>query len=353
MRIAVLGASGNLGTALLGRLRAGGEASVVGLVRRAPRHRPPPPYDVAAWRPCDVAAADGDRVVAELTDVFATADAVVHLAWAIQPSHDREAQRRTNVEGTRRVLEAAERAGVRHVVVASSVGAYAAAPDDAPRGEDWPTTGVPTSAYSVDKAAVERLLDEAEDRGQRIARLRPALVFQMAAGARLGRVFIGRLPVGRLLRVGLPVLPWPTGARMQAVHADDVAEAVVAVLVGGHTGAFNVAASDVLRGPEIATVTGGRVLPVPRAMARTALAAAWDLRLAGQGPGWLDLAASVPVLGTARARTELGWSPQWSGRDALADAVAGLAEGAGTASPPMRPADRGRPSLLGGQASLD
>jgi hypothetical protein len=38
------------------------------------------------WRSVDVGAADA---VSELITVFAGADVVIHLAWQIQPSHDR------------------------------------------------------------------------------------------------------------------------------------------------------------------------------------------------------------------------------------------------------------------------
>ena len=44
------------------------------------------------------------------------------------------------------------------LVYASSVGAYAPGPKDRRVPETWPTTGVESSFYSRDKAAVERLL---------------------------------------------------------------------------------------------------------------------------------------------------------------------------------------------------
>ena len=53
--------------------------------------------------------------------------------------------------------QAAVRASVPALVVASSVGAYAPGPKDERVGEDWPVTGVPGSSYSRDKADVEAL----------------------------------------------------------------------------------------------------------------------------------------------------------------------------------------------------
>ncbi|MFC4615072.1 NAD-dependent epimerase/dehydratase family protein [Cellulomonas algicola] len=344
MRVVVVGASGNVGTAVLRRLRDDGTVtSVVGIARRTPRTTPPPPYDVASWVPVDIGArVPDDEVVADLARAFAGADAVVHLAWAIQPSHDRRRLADVNVTGTRRVLEAVVRAGVPHVVAASSVGAYAPAPDDVPRSEGWATDGVRSSQYSVDKAAQERLLDEYEETHPdlAVARLRPALIFQRAAGHEITGLFLGPFVPERLLGGKVPVLPWPAGVRLQAVHADDVGSAYREAVVRQVRGAFNIAAPQVLHAEDVARVVGGEDTPVrevPVPVVRAALATAWHARVVPVGPGWLDMAVNAPILDTSRAERELGWRASWSGVDALRDVVEGMVDGAGTASPPLLP----------------
>lgn len=341
MRVVVVGASGNVGTALLRRF-ADDETvtSVVGVARRVPPGTPPAPYRVASWVGCDVT---DPGAVDTLAAAFAGADAVVHLAWAIQPSHDRRRLRDVNVAGTRRVLDAARRAGVPHVVVASSVGAYSPAPDDVPRAEGWATDGVRSSSYSLDKASVERVLDEVEaaNPGLALARLRPALVFQRSAGQEISRYFLGPWVPKRAVGGHLSVLPWPEGLRLQAVHADDVAAAFREAVVRRVRGPFNVAAPDVLRGQDLADVVSrGRLLEVPVAQARAAVAVGWHARAVPVGPGWLDMALAAPLLDTSRAERELDWRPTRSGIDAVRDLVAGIAAGAGTASPPLRPRRR-------------
>ncbi|WP_136519369.1 MULTISPECIES: NAD-dependent epimerase/dehydratase family protein [Cellulomonas] len=347
MRVVVVGASGNLGTAILRRFRADSTiTSVVGVARRAPRQAPPPPYDVAEWVACDISARNDDEetVLRTLSDAFAGAAAVVHLAWAIQPSHARAYQRQVNVEGTRRVVEAARRAGVPHVVVASSVGVYGPAVDDDLHDELFPAVGVPSSRYSVDKAAQERVLDEAEEAHPdlAIARLRPALVFQRAAGNEIKGIFLGPFVPARLLDGRLPVLPWPRAVRVQAVHADDLAEAAREAVVRQVRGAFNLAGPGILRGPDVAAVLSqAKIREVPRPVARAALSAAWHARVAPIDPGWLDLAGSVPLLDTSRAEEILAWRPRYTAVQALQEVVEGMAQGVGTASPPLTPR-RGR-----------
>lgn len=341
MRVVVVGASGNVGTAVLRRLRRDETVtSVVALARRVPHTAAPPPYDVAEWRPVDLAAGGPDeRTVDHLRRAFAGADAVVHLAWAIQPSHDRDRLRRVNVEGSRRVIEAAVLAGVPHLVTVSSVGAYSPVYDDVPRDESWPTDGIRSSDYSQDKAAQERLLDEAERRhtGLRIARVRPALVFQHAAGPEVKRLFLGPFVPRRILDGHLPVLPWPEGLRVQAVHGDDLADGIREVVVRQATGAFNLAGTGIIRAADAAQVlSGGNWREVPHAPVRRALWAAWQLRLAPIGPGWFDMAATAPLLDTSRAERELGFRPQWSSVAAMRDLLDGMLNGRGTASPPLK-----------------
>lgn len=336
MRIAVTGATGNVGTALLRRLGSEGDLSIAGIARRPPPPGAGEPYDGVRWHAADLGdPAAVDRVAPWLDGV----DAVVHLAWQIQPSHDRARLRRTNVDGTRHLLAAMERAGVSKLVYASSVGTYAPGPKDRLVDESHPTTGVASSAYSVDKAAVEALLDEAEfNRPElRITRLRQALIFQHDAGAEITRLFLGPLAPVPLLRFGrLPVVPAHPRLRAQAVHADDVAEAYLLALRSDATGAFNLATAPVLDADVLARHLRGRTVRVPLAVLRALAAASWRARLQPTDPGWLDLAAAVPLMDCTRATAQLRWTPKYDALTALDDLLAGMVRGAGTGSPAMR-----------------
>lgn len=348
MRIAITGATGNVGTALLRRLAAEPDLDVVGLTRRPPLPGAGSPYDGASWHGVDL----GDPAAPEsLAGWLAGVDAVVHLAWQIQPSHQRARLRRTNLTGTAHLLEAMRTAGVRKLVYASSVGTYAPGPKDRFVDESWPATGVSRSGYSVDKAAVEELLDRAEreDPGLRITRLRTGLVFQHDAGAEIVRYFVGPLvPVSLLRRGRLPVVPRNDRLRAQVVHADDAAEAYLRALRSDATGAFNIAGGPVLDGPVLAEELGGRTVPVPLPALRALAAAAWRARLQPTEPGWLDLAAAAPLMDCSRAGQVLDWHPRVDARRALRDLLAGMAAGAGTTSAPMRPAPRTARRLVDG-----
>lgn len=350
MKVGVIGATGNVGTALVRALREEPSVTeVLGVARRLP-DADSPPYAHVRWEAVDLAVPsrnrdDEDRVIDHLADALRGCDAVVHLAWLIQPNHQRELLRRVNVEGTRRAAEASVRAGVGHFVVASSVGAYSGVDDDEPRPESWSTDGAAgTSHYAVDKAAQEQVLDQiqAEHPELSITRVRPGLVFDADAGAEITRYFLGALVPAAALRPGmLPLLPVPAGIRLQVVHADDLADAFCRVLVQQATGAFNVATEPVLGPQELADVVdGGRFLEVPAALIRPAVAAAWKARAVAADPGWLDMGMRVPVMDTSRARDELGWQPRRGAVETLRELLDGIADGQGTDSPPMRPREQ-------------
>ncbi|GAA1824442.1 NAD-dependent epimerase/dehydratase family protein [Planosporangium flavigriseum] len=347
MRIVIVGASGNAGTALLRRLRHESDLDLVGVVRRPPPPDAGPPYDIVEWRTQDIGAPDAP---VRLREIFAGAAAVVHLAWQIQPSHDEAVLHRTNVDGSRAVIEAVTGAGVPALVYASSVGAYAPGPKDRFVDETWPTTGVRESSYSRHKAAVERLLDraEADHPALRVVRLRPGLNFQRDAGTEISRYFLGPLaPVG-LLRFGrIPLVPRNDRLRLQAVHTDDVADAYARAVFGDARGAFNIAADPVLTPELVASRFHGRTVPVPAAVLRVGADLTWRARLQPVDRGWVELALKAPLMSYEHALRELGWRPSVDAVSALRELFGGMAARARTDSPPLSAAGS-MPGRIGG-----
>jgi UDP-glucose 4-epimerase len=341
MTVAVTGASGNLGTALLRRLTApeAGVAEVRGLARRQPPEVAP--YAGVRWHLTDLGEPQSEATLADFMDGV---DAVVHLAWALQPGRQPDDLRRVNVEGTRRVVRAAATAGVGHVVHMSSIGAYAPGAVGQRVAEDWPTTGIPSAQYSRDKSEAERVVREVTARHPEIAVsvVRPTLVLQPDAGSEIGRYFLGplfygaaRLLPGSVARL-LP-LPLPRFA-VSFVHADDVADAIVRILDRRAPGPFNLAAEPLMDADALARALGTVRIPVPALAVRTAVQAAFAARLLPTEPGWVDIGTRVPALNTTRARRLLDWAPVHRGDDVLQDFVAALGRGEGAPGPLLRPA---------------
>ena len=329
MRVVVTGATGNVGTSLLDAL-AGEDAvdEIVGLVRRHPGRS----QAKVRWAQADISR---DR----LEPLFAGADAVVHLAWLIQPSRDERRTHEVNVLGSQRVFAAAASAGVSTIVHASSIGTYAQGPKDRRVDESWPTTGIPSSFYSRHKAAVERILDsfEAEHPDVRVVRLRPGLIFKGEAASEVRRLFVGPFLPSPLVRRGLiPVVPRTEGLVLQAVHSRDVAQAYRLALVRPDAaGAYNVAAEPVLDARALGELLGARPVPVPRRALRVAADLTWRARLQPTEPGWVDLGLDAPMMDCTRALDELGWTPRHDAAEAFMELFEGLRRGEGGDTPPL------------------
>lgn len=334
MRVIVTGATGNVGTSVIETLSKAPQVDeVVGLARRRP-----------AWSPPKTSWVDADVVSSNLTETFEGADAVIHLAWAIQPSHDEETLERINVDGSRRVFAAVAASGVPKLVYASSVGAYSPGPKEGRVDESWPIGATESSFYSRHKVAVEGMLDEfeAENRETKVVRLRPALIFKGDAATEIRRLFVGPFLPSFLVRSSMvPALPRIPGLRFQAVHSDDVAQAYLQAAVGEATGAFNVAADSPLGPDELAGVFDARTFPLPTSIVRTLTDLSWRLRLQPTPPGWLDMALNVPLMSSARAREELGWEPQHTAVEAVEELLEGIRHGQGYPTPPLEQAGVG------------
>lgn len=330
MRVIVTGATGNVGTSVLASLaRERDVTEIVGVARRLPELQIPKTKFVSA----DVAADD-------LTSVFQGADAVVHLAWLLHGSHGE--LERVNVHGSLRVFDSVVRAGVPQLVVASSIGAYAAGPKDERVDEQWPTTGIPTSLYSRQKVRIERALDELQHAQHDlvVTRLRSALIFKRRASTEIKRLFIGRwVPPWVFSSGAVRLVPETRGLRLQVVHSLDVGDAFCRAVTRKIGGAFNIAAEPPLNPDRLVRALDAKPIWVPQRVLRSAVKISYGLGLQPTSPGWVDLAFNCPLMSTAKASVKLGWTPQYSSVDAIRELFMGLEQGAGMRTAPLA-ADR-------------
>lgn len=126
MRVIVVGAAGNLGTALLDELAADHEIELVMAVARRPPGRSWPKTVFHAF----------DVPIDDLTAHLAGAEAVVHLAWWFHPTYRPQVTWETNVGGSQRIFRACAAPGVCALVHASSIGACSPAPGSVAAGSE-------------------------------------------------------------------------------------------------------------------------------------------------------------------------------------------------------------------------
>lgn len=294
-RIVVTGAAGRLGSRVVALLAALDDPPEVVGVDLVPC-------------PAGLTGHQLDLATADLGPVFAGADAVLHLASVFGPVLE-GAQIDTAVEVTlaRRVLDAADAAGLTQVVVMSTATVYGPWANNAvPLTEDAPLRPHPDLALAVQKAEIERLAAEwAADHPEAVvATLRPVTVVQDGASGWLAQA----------LRATV-TLPANEETPIQYVHIADVASAVVAAWSHRLAGPVNVAPHGWL------TPTERQALdPVPkvRLPERVAVAVAdwrWRLRLAPTAPGILAYARHPWVVANDKL-VATGWAPVHSNEEA-------------------------------------
>lgn len=302
MRYLITGGSGYIGSRLVEALseRDHTEHILICDVRPPRVFRPGVEY-----RELDVRDAAGVR--AAIAD--GRPDALIHLAFILNPVHDEAAMYDIDVGGTHNVLEAAAAAGVGQVLVTSSSTAYGAFPDNpVPLTEDDPVRGVPDFEYARDKAESDRLCQLWALRNpERVMTIvRPCIVFGPGVDN-----FIVRLWTKQPFQADFG-LPDPG---IQFVHEDDVVSALAVLLDARLGGAFNVAGDGVMPAAECAEMIGLRRRRIPLALAWRIASLTWRLRASETPPGNLRFAIHPWLVSNEKLKRETGWRPRYSSRE--------------------------------------
>jgi nucleoside-diphosphate-sugar epimerase len=296
VKVVVTGASGFVGGAVAAELASRGH-EVVALVRR-------PGSEPAGTTAIAGDLNDGESLRRALT--AAQPEAIVHLAAEIAAQRSAARIEAVNVEGTRRLIEAARAAGGPKVVFASTVVTGDAGGDVLDE-----TTALPVeTAYGRSKQAGEQLL---QDSGLPFAIIRPSHVY--GPGGWYATEIVGRLrQPGRFAIVGSGANWW------DVIRVEDVASACADALERAPTGAvYHVVDDHPIQYRDFVGLTAqalnlGRPRSIPPWLARLA---------AGADPVRAVMRSARSD--NARIKAELGWEPRFpSAEQGVPDAVAEL-----------------------------
>lgn len=314
----VTGASGFVGAAIANAARGAGYRVRVLVRPSSPRTNIEPADEVVIGDMCDAAslapALRGARYLAH-----AAAD---YRLWSPDPDDII----RTNVVGTRTIMEEALRAGVERIVYTSSV-ATLALRDDTSADEAHP---LPESeaigAYKKSKVRAERVVEDMVQQHRL-----PAVIVNPSAP--IGPRDVKPTPTGRIIvECASGRMPGFVRTGLNLVHVDDVAAGHLAALRRGGIGeryilgGENVLLSDMLAA--IAAIVGRRpptlAFPIAALYPVAFAAEAWA-RLTGREPfatvDGLRMARHYMFFNDAKARRELGYTSR-PYREGLADAIA-------------------------------
>jgi nucleoside-diphosphate-sugar epimerase len=308
----VTGAAGQVGSQIVEQLARAGW-SVRGLSRSEASDR-----TIAALGAVPVRGDVLDR--ASLAAASQGVDVIFHTAAAITVSGGWESYRRTNLDGTAAIIEAAEKSGAK-LMHLSSVAVYGASgrygaqktSEDTPPGEIREH-----SHYARSKRESEQMVLDAHRAGRIWATaVRPDVIY----GPR-DRQFVPRM--ARALQMGVMPLLGGGKSTLAVVHSANVAEGAILAATNAAAGGrvYNLANDYDVTVREFFTLAaqglGRRVtfVPVPIWMARTALRGfrvVDRLMLGGKfavaSEGSLSFMSRDNPFSSDRAKQELGWKP--------------------------------------------
>ena len=233
MHIVVTGGAGFIGAhSSRALLAAGHRVTAVDDLSHGKREAVP---EGVALEVQDVRAPDLQHLFARLRP-----DAVLHLAAQMDvrksvadPTFDAS----VNVLGTVNVLEAAQRAGVKRLVFASSGGAVYGEQESFPAAESHPRA--PASPYGVSKLCGEEYLSLYARNGLCCLALRYANVYGPGQDPH-GEAGVVAIFANKMLAGAQPVVNGDGGQTRDYVHVEDVARANVLALQSTAQGALNV-----------------------------------------------------------------------------------------------------------------
>lgn len=320
MKILVTGGSGFIGSAVIRALLERHE-DVRALIR------PSSPRDNLAGLPVEIMLGDLNDPPS-LKRATQGCQAVFHVAadyrlWVPDP----EILYRTNIEGTRNVLEASAANRVERLVYTSSVATIGLTPEGAPADEDTPTDiGQMIGHYKRSKFEAERLVVEWTREGHGASII-------VNPSTPIGPRDIKPTPTGKMIRdAAMGRMPAYVDTGLNIVHVDDVAAGHLLALDRGRIGQRYILGGSNLTLREIfaavSELTGNRApwirLPIPALIPVAYLAEGWG-RWQGTEPrvtlDALRMARKRMFFSSAKAGRELGYEPRPIA-EAFRDAVA-------------------------------
>ncbi|TNE36682.1 MAG: SDR family oxidoreductase [Alphaproteobacteria bacterium] len=297
-KVLVTGAAGMVGRELLKELAASSAFETVATDIAAPPNLPGGMH----FQKLDVTTTDPDKVIGEVRP-----DVIIHLASIVTPPKGtgRDFAYQVDVEGTRKILEAAVAYNVRRLVVTSSGAAYGYHADNAvPLRESDPIRGNAEFAYSHHKRLVEEMLAEARE-------VHPALeqvIFRVGTvlGAGTENQITALFHRPKLLAVRGYESPFVF------IWTRDLARILMRAAEEGPAGIYNVAGDGALGISDLARILNKSVRAIPAWALKTALAIAKPLGLTQYGPEQVGFLQHRPVLDNSRLKSDFGYQPELS-----------------------------------------
>lgn len=297
MRILITGGSGYIGSLVIKMLSQQSDVQeIINIDLRLPQQQLPKVTTIRrdiSQDMCDLFGSD-ETVI----------DIAIHAAWTVDPLRDSSEQRRICIGGTKRFLDGCLAGGVKHILFVSSATAYGAHPEnDKLCDELTPLRSEYHFQYSSEKRESESLF-------QRYANEHPDILLQVVRPVVVAGPNVSNYIFRAITR---PVLFVAQGhdPQIQLVHEEDVARAIVAILLSRVPGSFNLAANGSISLRQMYKRLGARriiSLPLPVLLAITDWGWKNGWRVITEAPAGMVYFISYPwLVSNQRVQQEVGF----------------------------------------------
>jgi len=305
MKVALTGVSGYLGQLILPLLdKHLGVESILGLdIAPCPFHSPKCSFQTADMR------------TADFKTLLKGMDVLYHLAFVVEPPKGMTIKTidEINIQGSKNVLQGAVAAGVSKIIVASSIAAYGAHPDNPEvLTEESPLRPNADWYYSRAKGEIETFLDDLQGQHPEISiiRFRPSTFLGPSISNPMGKQYLSRSLIGT-----------KKGYRIDHCWDQDVAEAFVLALSYDRSGTFNLAGGNPITLDDAARLLEKKVIYLNHGLVSFVVRIAAALGLVPPGiRDWVDVATRGSILVSSDlAKERLGWRPRFDSAGALCE----------------------------------
>jgi UDP-glucose 4-epimerase len=245
-------------------------------------------------------------------------DVVCHLASIVTPgkNSNREFEYSVDVIGTKNVLDACVKAGVKKVIITSSGAAYGYHADNPMwLKEDHPLRGNTEFAYSDHKRLVEEMLTEYRTKHPELKQLifRPGAVIGKTVKNQITDLFEKKVVLGIA----------GSDSPFTFIWDQDVVNILIKGIATDQSGAYNLAGDGALSMREIARILKKPYLPIPPTVLKCALTVLKKAGLTQYGPEQIRFLQYRPVLSNDNLKNKFLYTPKKTSKEAFLHYLSG------------------------------
>ncbi len=305
MNIAITGSNGYVGNFLAEHLSGKGH-KVTGIdLASMPRQRE---YKNFTFERCDI------RDKAKIEGILARDKVthVIHLAFLMDPQHDRGFEYDADVNGSKSIFDAAVKAKAKKFIHFSSASAYGGFKDNKP----WITEDQPLRPRDWAYAQHKKIAEEYYNSNNKKTKL---VQFRMCTAVGPSYYKPGGV-VATLVKAPVSIALDGKDTELQFIHEDDVKRLTELVLNDSKIeGTYNLSPDSYATTKQL--VPNKILIPIPKLLFKAIISLLWNLRIISVSPTSVNLVAHGIVISTKKLMQRYNYKFQYTTKEAFLDAV--------------------------------